>query len=72
MILEKTEVAGLYKDVESKAVINTDNDALTSYKAKKMQLRKMNSMENRILRLEKELMELKETLSSILRNTNHA
>ena len=72
MILEKTEVTGLCKDSESKALINTDNTALTSYKARKIQLRKMNSMENRILRLEKELMELKETLSSILRNTNHA
>lgn len=65
-MLEKTEIAGLCKDTTTHAVINTDNAALNAYKAKKLQLKKMNSMETRILTLEKELQELKTLVSEKL------
>ena len=59
-MLEKLDIEGLYKDSETNAIINTDIGALKTYKTQKTQLRRMNSMENRIQILEKELRELKQ------------
>lgn len=65
-MLEPTEVSGLCKDTETHAVINTDNGALSAYKSRKIQLRKMNSLESRVQDLEKEVKNLKNTIVTLL------
>ena len=48
----KTDIPGLYRDERSGAVINKDNAALASYKAKKRQVEEMKMLKNRVDNIE--------------------
>ncbi len=65
----KTDVEGLMKDPESGAVLNVDNNKLEAYKKQKSTF-KMNMENNaRITKVEKDLTEIKEMLSQLLKRS---
>lgn len=63
MIYEKTDKPGYFRDLNSGAIINHDNKALELYKMKKQ---KQIDFQARQERIESEVAEIKEMLSSVI------
>lgn len=63
MIYEKTDKPGYFRDLNSGAIINRDNKALELYKMKKQ---KQIDLQARQERIESEVAEIKEMLSSVI------
>jgi len=62
----KTELPGYYK-VDESVVINKDNDALITYKKKKMKDIKLVKLENDISSLKSDMEEIKQLLKGLSR-----
>jgi hypothetical protein len=62
----KTDFEGLMKDPESGAVLNVDNSRLEAYKKQKNAMSKLNSNNERILKVENDLEEIKQMLNQLL------
>jgi hypothetical protein len=62
----KTEIPGYYK-VDESVVINKDNDALISYKKKKMKDMKLVKLENDLSSLKSDMEEIKQLLKGLSR-----
>lgn len=60
----KTELPGYYK-VDESVVINKDNDALITYKKKKMKDIKLVKLENDISSLKSDMEEIKQILKGL-------
>lgn len=60
----KTELPGYYK-VDESVVINKDNDALITYKKKKMKDIKLVKLENDISSLKSDMEEIKQLLKGL-------
>ena len=69
-MLLKTPIDGLLRSAESNALINTDNDALLSYKTQKKKIKDdlifKQKVEHQINSLEKDITEIKDMLSQLL------
>lgn len=63
-----TTVTGLFRD-DNGALINKNNDALLSYKAKKEQSRKLKDLEEKYKVLSNDITSIKEMLGQILEQT---
>lgn len=62
----KTELPGYYK-VDESVVINKDNDALITYKKKKMKDIKLVKLENDLSSLKSDMEEIKQLLKGLSR-----
>ena len=62
----KTEIPGIYK-VRNGILINTDNQALASYKNKKKREQRIDEMQNDIQYLKNDLKEIKELLRGLVK-----
>jgi hypothetical protein len=65
----KTDVEGLVKDPQSGAVLNVDNAKLEAYKKQKATLRMNAENSERINKVERDLNEIKEMLSQLLKRS---
>ena len=65
-----TEEKNLVRDTNSRAVINTDRNAYTMYKAKREQDKKANDLVQDVNRLKEDIHEIKQMLHSIIRGSN--
>jgi septal ring factor EnvC (AmiA/AmiB activator) len=69
-MLIKTPIDGILRSAESNALINTNNDALLSYKAQKKKIKDelifKQKVEQQINSLEKDITEIKDMLSQLL------
>ena len=66
MILEKTEVPGLVRDLTNQALINTNTEALNAYKSRKKQMLDLIETKNKVEKLENEMTEIKQLLLKIV------
>ena len=66
----KTNIPGIYKSPISGAVLNKDNDALLAYKKKKIQDKKLASVEEDVKVLKKGISEIKELLLKLIEKKN--
>ncbi len=66
MIFEKTDIPGIVRDVETKALVNTNIDALKAYKLRKNQALDLLETKNKVNRLESEMTEIKQLLLKIV------
>jgi hypothetical protein len=62
----KTDVEGFYKS-PSGAVISKDNDALRQYKLRKFKDNKLNTMEQKVSKIETDISEIKELLKGLIK-----
>lgn len=62
------------RDTKSKAILNTDKDALREYQMKKSIAEKQNKesteLKNRVLNIENQMQEIKQMLMRLLNNAN--
>jgi hypothetical protein len=58
----------IIRDKSSTAIINTDIDALSAYRAKRDQRNKINELENDINSVKNDLLEIKNLLNQIIRD----
>lgn len=65
-MLRKTEVAGLYKDTNSGAVINKDNTALQAYKARKHRERQIDEISSDVDNMKHDIDEIKQLLKALV------
>lgn len=65
-MLRKTEVAGLYKDTNSGAVINKDNSSLKAYKLKKHRERKIKEITSDVDNMKNDITEIKQLLKALV------
>lgn len=65
----KTDFEGLVKDVDSGAVLNVDNTKLESYKKQKAAMMMNVQNTQRIDRVEKDLNEIKQMLSELIKRS---
>jgi hypothetical protein len=65
MIYEKTDKAGLYRDMETGAIVNCDTTALEAYKKKKARFQEMSGIKARQEKIESDIGELKEMLTHL-------
>ena len=65
-MLRKTEVAGLYKDTNSGAVINKDNTALRAYKARKNKERRIDEISVDVDNMKHDINEIKQLLKALV------
>jgi hypothetical protein len=54
------------RDPKTSALLNTDDNAILAYKAKKQQMQKIQDMETDVNNIKHELMEIKDMLQQIL------
>jgi prefoldin subunit 5 len=59
----------LVRDVNSGAILNTNLDAVRSYKNKKNELNKVSDLSNKITTLESDMKEIKNLLKSLIEGT---
>lgn len=67
-LYQKTEISGVYRDPHSGAFVSRDYDALQGYKKRKKANRVVRSMEERLTRMESELIEIQKMMNQILKN----
>jgi hypothetical protein len=65
----KTDVEGLVKDPQSGAVLNVDNAKLEAYRKQKATLSMNNENNERINKVERDLNEIKEMLSQLIKRS---
>ena len=70
MAIVATEEKHLVRDTNSRAVINTDRNAYTMYRAKREQDKKANDLVQDVNRLKEDIHEIKQMLHSIIRGSN--
>lgn len=63
---EKTDQNGFYRDLNSGAIVNSDNNSLMAYKLKKQKANEFNELKSRQDSLEKDVSEIKSILTQIL------
>lgn len=63
---QKTDIPGIVKVGEG-ILINTDNDSLKAYKARKLRDRKLDELDNSIASMKNELSEIKELLKGLVK-----
>lgn len=63
MVEVKTEIEGIYRDMNNGALLNKDNNALEAYKKRK---NRQSEQENKINKLESELSEIKNLLLQLV------
>ena len=66
MSLIKTEVEGLYRDTSTNAIVNRDTSALKAYKKRKESARRVDEIDNRCEKIERELTEIKSMMGEII------
>lgn len=66
MSIVKTEVEGIYRDVNNGALLNKDNDALSAYKKMKQKNNEIEQMKNKVSNLDEEIKDVKNLLKQIL------
>ena len=64
--MKQTEVPGYYKASEG-VIVNRDGDSLKAYKLQKMKNAQINSMEEKINKLESDISEIKELLKGLVK-----
>ena len=62
----KTDKEGIVRDVETKALVSTDNNALKAYKYKKQKAMEMNQVIQEHAELKRELSEIKSLLEQLV------
>lgn len=65
MKLEKTEVEGLVKDIDSGAVLNVDYSALEAYKKRKRTNEEFIQFKEKIQKIDNDILEIKNVLKII-------
>jgi hypothetical protein len=63
----KTEIPGIYKE-EDGILVNKDNAALARYKERKMKMQKMDSVGQRLDKLEDDINTIKQLLLKMVNN----
>ena len=66
MVEVKTEIEGIYRDVNNGALLNKDNDALSAYKKMKQKNNELEQMKTKVNSLDEEIKEVKTLLTKIL------
>jgi len=66
MSLKKTDVEGLYRDVETRAVLNVDNSSLEAYKKRKRANEEFVQYKKKIEQIDNDINEIKNILKSIV------
>lgn len=66
MSLKKTDVEGLYRDIETRAVLNVDNSALEAYKKRKRANEEFVQYKKKIEQIDNDINEIKNILKSIV------
>lgn len=66
MVEVKTEVEGIYRDVNNGALLNKDNDALSAYKKMKQKNNELEQMKSKVNSLDQEIKDVKNLLTQIL------
>lgn len=61
----KTEVEGILRDKHSKALLNTDDEALNAYKKRKQKNAEINRMREEMDELKNDVSEIKSLLTKI-------
>ena len=64
--MEQTEIPGYFK-VSEGVVVNKDNDSLRAYKMQKMKNAQLNTMEEKVNKLESDISEIKELLKGLVK-----
>lgn len=64
--MQKTEVPGFYKSSEG-VIVNKDKESLKAYKAQKSKNAQLNTMEEKVSRLESDISEIKELLKGLVK-----
>lgn len=62
----KTEIEGIYRDVNNGALLNKDNDALVAYKKMKQKNSELEQMKTKVNTLDEEIKDVKNLLKQIL------
>jgi DNA-binding transcriptional regulator PaaX len=68
---EKTDKNGLYRDVNTGAVVNRDTEALKAYKLRKEQSRLVRENDKRISQIEQDISDIKNLLLQQASNNNN-
>lgn len=68
---EKTDKNGLYRDVNTGAVVNRDTEALKAYKLRKEQSRLVRENDKRISQIEQDISDIKNLLLQQVSNNNN-
>lgn len=66
MVEVKTEIEGIYRDVNNGALLNKDNDALSAYKKMKQKNNELEQMKSKVNVLDEEIKDVKNLLKQIL------
>ena len=66
----KTDINGIYKDMDTGGLINKDNKALQGYKERKRQQFRMNKMEREIKEIKSDVHSIKELLEKLITLNN--
>jgi len=61
----------LVRDMKSKAILNTDRNALQEYKKKMENIKKFSEIENDVSSLKQDMADIKEIMYKILEKVNH-
>lgn len=64
--MQKTEVPGYYK-VSEGIVVNKDDESLNAYKMRKKKNAQLNTMEEKVNKLESDISEIKELLKGLVK-----
>lgn len=67
--MQKTKYQGIYK-VHEGLLLNTDNEALQQYKARKAKQRKLYELEKDVQSMKDDITQIKELLIKVLGNAN--
>jgi len=62
----KTEVNGIYRNFENRALLNKDNDSLCAYKKIKQKNNELEYMKSKVNNLDEEIKGVKNLLNQIL------
>lgn len=65
MVLNKTDIPGIYKERDG-VLINKDDDGLKAYKMRKLQSVKMQTFEEDLHNMKNDLHEIKELLKGLI------
>ena len=66
MVEVKTEIEGIYRDVNNGALLNKDNNALNAYKKMKQKNNEIEQMKSKVNSLDEEIKDVKVLLTKIL------
>jgi hypothetical protein len=66
MVEVKTEIEGIYRDVNNGALLNKDNSALGAYKKMKQKNNELEQMKSKVNSLDEEIKDVKNLLNQIL------